>query len=416
MKKLMILLMCLPLLAACTSEEPSLAQQVQTTAQHNTMFKVSPDAAIAIADYYVGNLDDTNTRSNRSVSSIEIVRNDGATRSAASAPDTLLYIVNYDDGQGFAIVGADTRAYPIYAMSDTDNFEITDSTNPNVIEFLEFAKNNVAEQASDNLSPNDFNLPTTPTRPTPFPYINIPPMVSARQSRIGPSSELCKYVVNDAGEQSLTCCVPIAVEIAMSYHKWPVQLEGYTFDWDSMNAGTNDDGIARMLAILSSPEYCHVEGNDAEHIGYSYTSLTIPTLRKAQYKFSNGSPKYVTFGTQPVNQDIINLLKNNGPILIDGRLSKPEYSGGGHLWVIDGLRQTHCSVNVGSLTKLELFNMYHCIWGDDGRCNGYYLAQGNIFDGEPDSYDPIDPGRGSEGYDWRYFKNMIYFGDFTPNK
>lgn len=387
-----------------------------TTVQQNSVFKVSPEDAIAIANHYVESLVDAPTRSKRSVSSVEVVRNDGATRSNEYAPDTLLYIVNYDMGQGFAIVGADTRAYPIYAMSDTDNFEITDSTNPNVIEFLEYAKNNVAEQVSGNYSPTDFNLPITPPRPNPFPYVNIPPLISARQGRIGPSPELCKYVVNEAGEQSLTCCVPIAVEIVMSYHKWPAQLEGYTFDWDSMNAGNNDDGIARMLAILSSPEYCNVKGNDAAHIGYSFTSLTIPALKKAQYKFTNPSPKYVAFGMQPVNQDIINLLKNNGPILIEGILSKPEYNGGGHLWVIDGLRQAHGFVGEGSLQKLELFNLYHCIWGDDGRCNGYYLAQGNIFDGEPDSYDPVDPGRGSEGFDWRYFSRLRYFGDFTPDK
>lgn len=401
----------LALATACSSDDPVIMPEAQS--ELPMTYHVSTNEALKIAEHYLGTLQEPQTRSKtRKVQDIDIVCGNPATRGTGA--DTLLYVINYQDEQGFAIVGADTRAMPIYAMSDTGNFQLDENSNEGLKVFFEKAKQDAAKRiASDQVSFQDplqnagISLPEL--------YDDISPMISKHQSRIGPTEEYYKFVVNDKGEPARTCCVPIGVEIFMSYHKWPQSLEGYTFNWDKMNAGNDDDGIARVLAILSDKKYFHVTGNDSVYNGGVALGNIIPGLRKCQYALPYTSYSNLpTFTTAKVDNEIHELLKTEGPLLVEGRSSK--FYGNGHTWVIDGLKQCHKLVGTGTLAKMELFDMYHCVWGDNGRSNGYYLAEGNFFDESPDAFDPIDNGEVETNWEWRYYGAVAYFKNLKPNK
>lgn len=401
------------LAAACSSDDPVIMPEAQS--ELPMTYHVSTNEALKIAEHYLGTLQEPQTRSKaRKVQDIDIVCGNPATRGTGT--DTLLYVINYQDEQGFAIVGADTRAMPIYAMSDTGNFQLDENSNEGLKVFFEKAKQDAAKRiASDQVSFQDPLLNAGVSLPGL--YDDISPMISKHQSRVGITDEYCKYVVNDSGEPARTCCVPIGVEIFMSYHKWPQSLKGHTFDWDNMNAGNDNDGIARALAILSSADYFHVRNNTAKDNGSVFLSNIIPGLKKCQYTLPYDSYSLLpAFTTDRTNSEIHNLLKSEGPLLVEGRSSMPDEQGNGHLWVIDGLKQCHKLVFEGSLSKMELFDMYHCIWGDNGRSNGYYLAEGNFFDESPDAFDPIDNGEVETGWEWRYFGKVVYFKNLKPNK
>ncbi|MDH6341235.1 hypothetical protein M2480_000385 [Parabacteroides sp. PFB2-12] len=86
---------------------------------------------------------------NRKIKNIEVVKSDHKnissyiTKSNTSIDiDTLLYIMNFDDEQGFAIVSADKRTAPVYALINEGYFSMNDIekvNNPGFIIFMEEA-------------------------------------------------------------------------------------------------------------------------------------------------------------------------------------------------------------------------------------------------------------------------------------
>lgn len=403
--------------SACSSDEPMVSYEPKENVP--TAYNVSPDDALKIAEYYISTLQDSPTRaSTREVGSINIIT--GGIQTRSSDTDTLLYVINYKDDQGFAIIGADKRAMPIYAMSDTGSFEISEDSPESLKIFFSNAQKDVAEKINDNGNGNGNGSFTIPEFggidlfPPPSLYDEVAPLISKYQSNIGPSDELCKYVTNDKGEPAKTCCVPIAAEIFMSYHKWPESLEGYTFNWESMNAGTDNDGIARLLAIISSRNYFHVMDNDSQNIGKVYLGSIIPAFKKCKYTFPSQTFSPTYFTEDRVNAEVLKLLKTNGPLLIDGRSSIEQNNG--HMWVIDGMRQCHKQVYDNNIMQMAKFDLYHCIWGVGGVSNGYYLAEGNFFDEKPDSHGDTDTGEDEAGWEWRYFNKVGYLKNLIPLK
>lgn len=123
MKHLSIAVVTLLLiLGSCASDEPITPDKrtVQESAQAFNPHKVPLSHALGYAEQALNLIEGhTATRSGRTVESVEYVSNH-RTRSADSRSviDTALYLVNYANDKGFAILAADNRLHPIYAISD----------------------------------------------------------------------------------------------------------------------------------------------------------------------------------------------------------------------------------------------------------------------------------------------------------
>lgn len=105
-KKFLLHIMCMALLAGC-SENELLSDSAFTTQSTSTLRTM--DEAIDIAQHATSLLDDC-TPSSRSIgrtidlsSPVHVIR---GIKSRATAADTLMYVINYADNQGFAIVSA----------------------------------------------------------------------------------------------------------------------------------------------------------------------------------------------------------------------------------------------------------------------------------------------------------------------
>lgn len=414
MRKLtLIITLMLIMAASCSTDEPILQQETEDNLQKNAKTAVSKNDAVKIANFFLDQISQSPTRANgRKVSKIDAVLNDTPTRS--DEPDTLLYVINFDEDQGYAIVSADARAYPVFAMSDNGFFEINDATSEGVKMYIENAKSTVKKMSEGSNEVFNTNDLTTSyfdpiTRPT------IGPLISERQAKVGDCPELNKYVVDSEGNHTHTCCVPVAVEIAMSYHKWPTTLEGYSFNWDAMNSGNDDDGIARLLAILSSDGYCPVSHKVNQDGIVEYASskrYVIPTLKKCNYIVDAGFEIF-----ERDNDMICEQLSNIGPMLIDARSANGR---GGHIWVLDGYKEAFYKPVESDYAAIQKCSFYHCVWGNyKGGCNGYYLAwSSKYFDGAPEFYDDKDPGNNFCEECWVFDygqRSIVYLGNFKPN-
>lgn len=387
MKKIALFAIILSVFTSCTTEEPlNIHVDEHST---STYSHVSLQEALQTADEAFKQIANPQTRSeSRSVIQVDAILR-SQTRSNDTT-DTLMYVVNYS--KGFAILGADHRLPPIFAISEDGQFNCDEDSNIGLKIILDRMRAN-SMWILDNY--NSYATRSSSTQPRVEIIRYIPPMLSLRQNRIG-STNCSKYTLNSAGEPALSSCVPIATEMIMSYYKWPKVRYGYQFNWDEINAGNDEDGLARIIAILSDQKHCKLQNNTLESGGGAYYVNAKLSLRKCGYLTDELFSKFFDKEEEAI------VALENGPLLMQADPSPESGFDSGHMWVIDGLYQYSMPIinsdypiigNNGNSTFLKrVYTLYHCVWGDYGYTNGYYLVSDHGFNGAPDWHEDIDSG------------------------
>lgn len=407
------------LLSASCTQEDELITQLESTSQE-TSFRISKEEAIKTANAFFEGFDQPTRRSHRRVSSVETVgQSETSVRSSGEYTDTLLYIINYEDNQGFAIVGADKRALPLYGISENGHFEITDETPEPVKATLYNSKQDVMSRIVSDTTTVKPNTPWLGWKGWDHDIqYKIGPLISQYQSRLNHGLPYSKYCKTTSGEPAATGCVMVATEQIMSYHKWPNKFEYSELDWDTMNNGENDDHIARLLWYLGSPDLFNAKYKKEGPAG-AFTFKTPDVFKKMGYKDPG---ELISFFD---NIDIVTAaLQTKGPVFMNAYYyaEKPDETTSGHAWVVDGMirykveplvlppviwGQPEPSINY------RYYNLFHCVWNFGGDCNGYYFLE---FEGVPVYRDPIDNGS-DESSKYIHYNSTIYcIPGFEPIK
>lgn len=117
MKKLFYLIL-LPCLCACSNELDTVLEESHSgQPSENTITNHRVDQAEALRQAGLI-LEYPQTRSAESVQVDYVIDEKAATRSVGNANDTVAYIFNWGENDGFAIVAADDRVFPILACID----------------------------------------------------------------------------------------------------------------------------------------------------------------------------------------------------------------------------------------------------------------------------------------------------------
>ena len=137
--------------------------------------------------------------------------------------------------------------------------------------------------------------------------------------------------------------------------------------WDEMNAGNNDDKIARALRYIGMMMHMdyHIPLPDGS-FGSGVGNETYIFDAFAANDYSRGRLK--TFSPSAVA-----VATNNGPVYMLCKQMKFGNNYGGHAWVIDGYKSTSIYEYLGPKYYL------HCVWGWYGSSNGYYLWSDKAF-------------------------------------
>lgn len=419
MKKFVLFAAVALILAACSSEEPtSLPNKSNETAGHNP-YRVTLNDALKTADVLLDDIaGDAQTRSGkqRRVASVEYMTNPGT---RASGSDTLLYLVNYADDAGFALLSADSRLRPVYAISDEGTLSFADTTyNKGLALFARGVEADVVSSMTFPSLPSDSAIYVPPTDPQPEIKADtirsvkdrVRPMLSSYQRNWSQSSPFNRYCFTTEGAEAQVGCTAVAGAQIMAYHKWPEQYGGYTFDWNEINNG-NIDMLARFLRLLGNSENLNisygVRGSSAYH-GYYYRT------------FDNMGYTYHTTFQNFNESDVCAFMKGThsggytaGPILVRGAYPNND----GHAWVLDGYLQYDLTILVGSTSTFTTDDiLYHCIWGWGDKNNGYYYwAKRQRFDGELIETDRYD-NPPNDAWNFEYYYNIIYMAGFAPQK
>lgn len=145
------------------------------------------------------------------------------------------YIVNFKDHGGFAILSGDDRLTPVYAFSNEGAINLNDTISNYGLNF--YINKVMPEIVADEL------ITKTGTKSTgdnydpilePKVVFDVPPMLDVEQRNWNQSYPYNRYCITSTGERAKVGCGAVATSLIMSYYRWPVELEGYKFEWEKL--------------------------------------------------------------------------------------------------------------------------------------------------------------------------------------
>jgi hypothetical protein len=415
----------------------------------NETHAISEEQIISQAENIIDllNREDVTTKStskNRTIKDLKKVAINSNIKTKSGENETPeVYICNFSDDGGYAIISGDDRVAGVLSYSGEGNLQDT-IDNPGLAIFLDQVEdyiqvkleefNNLEDsiyysmiEKLDNLEPS-----STKGSRTWITYYNygawtpinsVGTRISTLWHQGAPYNN--RAPLSCSGVKAPAGCVSVATAQIMAYHKAPQKLGVTTFDWNgitqfphaSWSSSITQNQVASLLnevgVNIGTTYYCTESG--------AQTSNVVNFLRNNSYNTGN---------YQGYNYSVLrNSLSYNRPVIVDGFATetkkkflgitiKTTYSEG-HAWVVDaatGLRQTVTATtyyyengylrNIYASVTYNYADVVHCNWGwGSNRYNGYY--QQGVFDiNRPysldDSYNYI-----SQKYNFRYKINMI---------
>lgn len=418
MKKLIPLLLVLLSLCCCTKEN----HPTQFDESSSSYFLSETDA-IKEVEGFLASMPETKSTSlpiRRKIESTWIP----TARTKSSYDESDIYVFNFADSLGFAIVSSDPKIGILGVSTQGTLNEDSDVSNSSLSVIL---------SRIETL----YEYPDTSERPhiITHEYGEWTDHVYAPTNgycpvKWGRNLPYCNYCRTTDGTVSIACCVSIAIAQLMSMYKYPSSYQSYTFDWDRMIAtpyamdyDTEEQYVARLVQLLGTSENL-----DVDYLGTSAWahSQNIPhTLEN--FGFSSGG----TYSLYNSSYAILE-LQMGYPILLAGFDTKKttkhknifghvtsteiEYEGG-HQWLGHGLltrTRNYYTYDDGILinTTIDTNQYILCNFGENGNYDGYYselIFNLNIGPSFPDPVETRSTSVNYEGQDgyYRYCIDMV---------
>lgn len=383
------------MMAACSMEE--VGENAPSPTQSNfSSTKRSYEEALEIAQNSIPLLDDiATTRSglnNRRIDLTEksVYKQTPKTRTSSIENDTLIYVFNFENNEGFALVSASKNTEGLLAITEKGHCNVNEDSGIEGYDmFIEAAKIYVANSIPAAISepidqPISIRVETIHDI-----HKQVSPKVSVTWGQNNTLGDSCSN--NNAG------CVNVALAQIMSYYQHPSSIIitynnsniDQALNWSIMrnhknhnyyspcldhNAHTAIARLARQLGELNKSNYHH--SNITSTIVKPYTSSSLANTIAILGYTDNHQDFYS-------NSFVRNELDSNHLIMVNGWNSND-----GHTWIIDGYRYNstleyiYKQIGNGSEILDEIINIdnhvNHINWGWDGWNNGYY--SGGVFD------------------------------------
>lgn len=318
-------------------------------------------------------------------------------------PDSLLYLVNFSDSAGFAILSANRLVgNKVLAYVESGNIDINtfidaydymnngigfvesysfvdeDIIVPEMLltSLLNLVNHNVVSSdfnqdiTEDDLSFNERTVGVTRAKSISTNSIKYGPFVKTKWCQSSPLNDLC-------GGYSAGCCAIATGQIILSNKYSSTMLfDGKECSWSDLESVFNyqthsykgsaeaQNQAAHFINMIRSKDYCNIKKTSGDSIG----------AKRAFEKFGyKNVTRHWGIGTN-TRDKIHQCLQNRHPVYVDG-LNKKLFSAG-HCWLIDGyidyITSTLYQERLRN-TILTSHRYYHHInWGWNGKYDGYY--------------------------------------------
>lgn len=339
--------------------------------------------------------------------------------------DTMLYILNVNDSDGFYLVSGDRMMPDIVGYSDNGHFswncEQTEEANSYI---LNLYANYYLSSIEVPFDPIDPTHPVDPWLPPVAPwhpdsvviirdYIDyspwytldsISPLVPVEWNQGYPFN--AKLVDPATGHLFAAGCLPIAVAQLLTYYRRPTGsfMDYIINDWDLITGpipSLIDSNYGQYASDVSTLVQWICEGLNCNYGLYSttaYMSDVPPFLSTVGFNHPSSVCSYDS-------TTIVQSLRQQHPVIVFG--TDQQDAGSGHAWVVDGLILKHRTVTYrntfwGIINEYDEYQtMLHCNWGFQNASNGYYLER--VFDVY---HNVMDPDLDADYY-YKYNMSMI---------
>ena len=340
-----------------------------------------------------------------------------ATRSAGDSDqeseNPLLYVFNFEDNEGFAVMGADKRGAPLLALTEsgeftpgmtTDNLGFAISMSQAVAAYSQM----IVEAGSDTVyNTNGFVMTATVKDSI---TVNKNGQCQVRWGQGYPYNRYCPTGCP-------TGCDATAIAQLMSIYKYPSSYGAFTFDWDTMIEDSLSTDISQLMLLLGLP------GN----LSMTYTSTgSYASLENASRTLQNFGYSHPGVYADYNADVVMNFVLSGLPVLLRGNCTYYVYAGDpqttlnyggyissgteGHAWLADGGKIITMTTQVHNFLTGEHavlgpthLKYVHCNFGWDGKCDGLYLCNHHI-----DGKDLTNNNSPSLGYTTIYDNNYQY--------
>lgn len=400
-------ILCTVFISSCSSEFQEMLTLKSEESTKKALFTRTYNEAIDIAQKAIKLLDDENkTRStvSRKIKDTQYILKRAETRSTNSS-DTLMYVFNFEDNAGFAIVSANPQTEGLIAITETGNYILGESTgNAGFDMYMQLAEEYIASI--------DFTIPTDSTQiplteikhVTVSDTISCGPYISVRWGQNFPYYSETPII---DGEHCPAGCVATALAQILSYYKYPTTITldyeapSYVMnlDWESINMHKLTK-YNQCVSLCFNPSLTHSliaklfrqigEELDMEY-GIDGSGTSSGKVYTALSKFGYICDNFQTYQSSVVASSLL----NRRIVYMSG---KEEGTNIGHAWVIDGYKEISSTmttyVRPAGRVNWEILRVdnsviefNHINWGWNGACNGYFST--NVF--EPSSANRYDP-------------------------
>lgn len=404
MKKVLFLLSATIMMAACSKQESIENDSASPVKQESKLGIRSYEEALKIAESSIPMIDSKeSTRGLIDYRKIDYKDKqayiyDFKTRANTNLNDTLIYVINFENNKGFALISAAKNTEGLLAITEKGHCNVNErSNNPGFEMFIKLAKEYVTNaykrlfrDPSDTLI--SINVVETDVNTVVGPYI------STKWGKFHPEGE--EFNNNDAG------CTNVAMVQIMSYYNYPTQIDltynnsgMLNLNWNAMKThylgyhfvsdcgdSTTHSMISKLIRQIAEHNHSNDSSNETTTNTFTYAG---PTFSILGYNTSNWENYGKTFIQNQLNMNHLILIKGHDP-------DSPSSSG--HTWALDGYKilgtisYFYKKIGNGPWVLDEIvdgtIHYNHFNWGYYGSNNGYFSD--NVFNLQ--SYYELDTG------------------------
>ena len=340
---------------------------------------------------------------------------------ATTYKDSLLYVVDFKDNKGCAVLAADRRIpETVLAITETGSFNNMDKNMfPPTYKQGMYADSELMKGfslydaevddyyvASNFISPLEFckdyanfHIQLVHKEFNPLPkgsYLEhgkwevkekIAPMLITIWHQGSPfndeAPELSWFSWQKWKLRSPAGCFPIAIAQIIAYHEKKIECYGYRLNWESIKrdiwsynnrsdssaSNTDKKAIALFLQFLAT----HCKAIRTPDFTFVFPHKARIVMEKFYRNLKTNEGCNLSL--------LLSMLRNNKPVLVCAISGIVD----GHAWVVDGYLYRKRKVKDVQLGEGELPNsiseyeeeqkLVHCNWGWKGYCNGYYMPE-----------------------------------------
>lgn len=305
--------------------------------------------------------------------------------------DTVAYVLNRGESEGFVYISGDRRCEPVLAFSETGHISASDlSENPGLKLFGLLHEAQIL--GYDEKTPVDspdygkkkpgeeiYSYKDYPDSVIFYRVLNCF-RILPRHLEWGQEEPYNMFAPMKGGQRCRSGCVPVACAQYLAYYQQPQQLQGKKIDWTAIYKRDHKNKNVEIASLLRSVA-------DGLNVKWGEKVTTVSSGRVPVFFESVGfkCDEYdlaYYWGTDSIVNRLVQGVNKGQFFLVQG--VDPETSAG-HMWIIDGgaqcvrvkrLKEKDGRFQDGAYyywdTKDDKY--LHMNWGWNGRNNGYFRA------------------------------------------